>query len=69
MKHEKQPELNSRIPYPIKLEEEAQVAFVLKIRQEQLELAIQLGEWTDAHRSAANIYQLMNRIGKKQTDQ
>jgi hypothetical protein len=34
------------------------VANVLKIREEQLELSIKLGEWSDAHRTAANIYKL-----------
>jgi hypothetical protein len=34
-----------------------------------MELAIEMGEWTDAHKTSNNIYQLMSRVNKKQTDQ
>jgi len=40
IKLDKSPEANSKIPYPIKLEEDSQVAQVLKIRKEQLEVAL-----------------------------
>ena len=68
MKLDREPQLNSKIPFPIKLDEEEQVTLVLKIRKEQLELAISMGEWTDAHRTSGNIYQLMGKISKKQSD-
>lgn len=28
-----------------------------------------MGEWTDAHRTSGNIYTLMSKVSKKQTDQ
>lgn len=68
IKSEKNPELNSRIPYPIKLDEAEQVRKVLQIRKEQLELSIEMGDWTDAHKISVIIYQLMSRVSKKQTD-
>jgi len=69
MKLDKNPAENTKIPYPIKLEEESQIAQVLRIRKDQLELALHMGEWTDAHRISGNIYQLILKVGKKQSDQ
>lgn len=42
---------------------------MLQIRKEQLELAIEMGEWTDAHKTSNNIYQLMSKVSSKKTDQ
>jgi len=68
VKLDKEPQQNSKIPYPIKLEEEEQITQVLKLRKEQLDLALVMEEWTDAHRTSGNIYQLMNKMGKKKTE-
>jgi len=40
IKNDKQPDLNSRIPHPIKLDEEDQLTLILKLRKEQLEVAL-----------------------------
>lgn len=68
IKNDKQPDLNSKIPHPIKLDEDDQLTMVLKLRKEQLELALYVQEWTDAHRVSHSIFQLMNRAAKKKTD-
>lgn len=39
------------------------------MRKEQLELALHMQEWTDAHRNCANIYQLMKKVSKSKSDQ
>ena len=41
---------------------------ILKLRKEQLELALCVQEWTDAHRVSHSIFNLMNRAAKKKTD-
>jgi hypothetical protein len=56
IKLERVPEQNSKIPFPIKLDEEDQITHVLKLRKEQLELALYMHEWTDAHRTSGIIY-------------
>lgn len=38
------------------------------MRKEQLESALYVQEWTDAHRISHSIFQLMNRAAKKKTD-
>jgi len=68
LKLDKEPQMNSKIPYPIKLDEEEQITKVLMLRKEQLDLALDMEEWTDAHRTSGNIYQLMNKMGKKKTE-
>ena len=68
VKLDKEPQQNSKIPYPNKLEEEEQITQVLKLRKEQLDLALVMEDWTDAHRTSGNIYQLMNKMGKKKTE-
>lgn len=40
---------------------------MLKVRKEQLELALKMEEWTDAYKTSSNIYQLMNRVSKKRS--
>jgi hypothetical protein len=60
--------LNKKIPFPIKLDEQEQVTRVLQIRKEQLEVAIEMGDWEDAHKTSLNINILMGRVSKKQTD-
>lgn len=68
IKLDKSGEQNSKIPFPIKLEEPEQVTKVLQIRKEQLDIAIEMNEWNDAHRTSINIYQLMSRVSKRSTD-
>jgi len=68
LKLDKAPDQNSKIPYPIKLDEEEQVTQVLKLRKEQLELALHMEEWTDAHKTSGNIYQLMSKVSKKKSE-
>jgi len=53
---DKAPEQNSKIPHPIKLDEDDQLFNVLKLRKEQLELALFVEEWTDAHRISHSIF-------------
>jgi len=62
-------EINTKIPYPIKLEEEEQLTLVLEMRKDQLELSLALEEWTDAHKISGNVYQLMNKARIKKTEQ
>jgi len=56
IKMDKAPEQNSKIPHPIKLDEDDQLFNVLKLRKEQLELALFVEEWTDAHRISHSIF-------------
>jgi len=69
MKADKAPDQNTKIPYPIKLDEEEQVTQVLKLRKEQLVLALDMQEWTDAHKTSQNIYALMGKVSKKKSEQ
>ena len=69
IKLDKTPESSGKIPYPIKLDEEDQVTQVLKLRKEQLELALYMEEWTDAHKISSNIYQLMIKVRTKKSEQ
>jgi hypothetical protein len=65
LKYDRTPD--NKIPNPIKLDEDEQITWVLKLRKEQLELALHLEEWTDAYRTSTDIYQLMNRASKNRT--
>lgn len=42
---------------------------ILTLRKEQLELALSLEEWTDAHKTCNNIYELMKKSSKQKTEQ
>jgi hypothetical protein len=68
IKMDKAPEQNNKIPHPIKLDEDDQLTMVLKLRKEQLELALHVEEWTDAHRISHSIFQLMSKVSKKKTE-
>ena len=68
VKFDKLGEHTGKIPYPIKLDDDKQVSQVLTIRKEQLELALFMKEWTDAHKTSNNIYELMKK-GSRKTEQ
>jgi len=59
---------SGKIPYPIKLDDYAQVTQILTLRKEQLELSLYLEEWSDAHKTSNNIYELMKKSSKKKTE-
>ncbi len=69
LKQSKHPELlaMSKIPFPVKLEEEESLQKVLSLRYEQLKVALHLHEWSDAFRTCENIYQLINRQRQHQS--
>jgi len=50
------------------LDDEQHITQILKLRKEQLEVALFLEEWTDAHRVSNNIYQLMNKESKRKSE-
>lgn len=53
--------IQSKIPFPIKLDEEDALQKVLELRYHQLKIALQMKIWSDAFRTTENIYQLINR--------
>jgi translation initiation factor 3 subunit A len=63
IKISKHPELSvqSKIPFPIRLDEEDALQKVLELRYHQLKLSLELKIWSDAFRTTENIYQLINR--------
>ena len=67
VKAKKNPEqfMNSKIPYPVKLDDpECQIS-LLEIRKIQIENAIKMEQWSDAYRTADVIYTLINKQEKK----
>ena len=68
LKAAKQPDLyqNSKIPYPVTLEDEESTTKLLDLRHTQLEYALKMEEWTDAFRTSESIFMLINR--KKEKD-
>ncbi len=46
----------SKIPFPVKLEEDECHAKLLELRYEQLKRAFAMKEWSDAFRTSENIY-------------
>jgi len=63
LKQSKHPELlvQSKIPFPVKLDEEDALQKVLELRYQQLKIALKMRVWSDAFRTSENIYQLINR--------
>jgi len=63
LKQSKHPELlvASKIPLPVRLEEEEALQKVLELRYQQLKIALKMRVWSDAFRTTENIYQLINR--------
>lgn len=63
LKQSKHPELlvASKIPFPVRLEEEDALQKVLELRYQQLKIALKMRVWSDAFRTTENIYQLINR--------
>ena len=59
----------SKIPHPIRLDNEQTVTQLLKIRKEQLVLALHLEEWSDAQHTANNIYALMRKYSRGKSEQ
>jgi hypothetical protein len=59
----------NKIPHPIRLDDEANVTQVLKIRKEQLVLALSLEDWSDAQHTANNIFMLMRKVSRNKSDQ
>ena len=68
IQNDKTPDQSNKIPYPIKLDDQDQVAKVLKMRKDQLDLALLMQEWTDAHKISKNIFQLMIKVKSKRTE-
>jgi translation initiation factor 3 subunit A len=63
LKFQKQPELlvQSKIPFPVRLDEEDALQKLLELRYHQLKIALKMKIWSDAFRTTENIYQLINR--------
>jgi translation initiation factor 3 subunit A len=63
LKQSKHPELftQSKIPFPVRLDEEDALQKVLELRYHQLRIALKMKVWSDAFRTTENIYQLINR--------
>lgn len=68
LKLEEQPEQTSKIPYPIKLDDYEQVTHVLKLRSDQLALAISMDEWADAYRICTSIHTLRDKVTKMKNE-
>lgn len=63
LKFQKHPELliQSKIPFPVRLDEEDALQKLLELRYHQLKIALKMRIWSDAFRTTENIYQLINR--------
>lgn len=63
LKLAKHPELlvQSKIPFPVRLDEDDSLQKVLDLRYHQLKIALGMRVWSDAFRTTENIYQLINR--------
>eukprot|EP00347_Sterkiella_histriomuscorum_P021885 403332425 len=63
LKQAKHPEtlIQSKIPFPVKLDEDDALQKVLELRYQQLKIALKMKVWSDAFRTSENIYQLINR--------
>lgn len=61
LKQSKNPEVQSKIPFPVKLDEEDALQKVLELRYQQLKIALKMKVWSDAFKTSENIYQLINR--------
>jgi len=66
-KASKNPEVfnNSKIPYPVRLDDDDALSKLLELRHHQLEFALKMEEWSDAFRTSENIYNLINRKSQK----
>ena len=58
IKLSKHPELftQSKIPFPVRLDEEDALQKVLELRYHQLKIALRMRVWSDAFRTTENIY-------------
>ena len=58
IKQSKHPELllQSKIPFPVKLDEEDALQKVLELRYQQLKIALKMKVWSDAFKTSENIY-------------
>lgn len=67
VKQKKNPEmfLNSKIPYPVKLDDPECQKYLLELRKVQIEYAIRMEQWTDAYRTSEIIFTLINKQEKK----
>lgn len=67
VKAKKNPEqyANSKIPYPVKLDDPECQKFLLELRKTQMEYALKMEQWSDAFRTSETIYFLINKQEKK----
>ena len=57
--------LNSKIPYPVKLDDPECQKYLLELRKVQIEYAIRMEQWSDAYRTSEIIFTLINKQEKK----
>lgn len=57
--------MNSKIPYPVRLDDPECQVFLLELRKVQIEYAIKMDQWSDAYRSSEIIYKLIEQQKKK----
>lgn len=67
VKAKKSPEqyANTKIPYPVKLDDPECQKYLLELRKTQIEYALKMEHWTDAFRTSEIIFQLINKQEKK----
>jgi len=56
---------NSKIPYPVKLDDLDCQKYLLELRKTQIEYAIKMGQWSDAYKTSEIIFNLINKQEKK----
>ena len=67
VKAKKNPEQfhNSKIPYPVKLDDPECQKPLLELRKTQMEYAIKMEQWSDAYKTSEIIFTLINKQEKK----
>ena len=57
--------MNSKIPFPVKLDDPECQKSLLELRKTQIEYALKMGHWSDAYRTSEVIFFLINKQEKK----
>lgn len=55
----------SKIPYPVKIDDPECQKFLLELRKTQIEYALKMEAWTDAYRTSEIIFTLINKQEKR----
>ena len=65
-KAKKNPEMNAKIPFPVKLDSVECQHYLLELRHTQLEFALKMEQWSDAYKTSDIIFKLINKQEKRQ---